>query len=113
MRAMAITQAGIFLSQPPMATKPSMHSQPTTVSIESAMTSRDTSEYFIPSVPIEMPSEIVMVLNTIALPPALFVPASATRANSSMCMLHGVTLLQVEATPMIGFSKSDFLKPVG
>ena len=106
-------QPGMFLSQPPIATKPSMHSQPTTVSIESAMTSRDTSEYFIPSVPIEMPSEIVMVLKTIALPPALFVPASATRANSSMCMLHGVTLLQVEATPMIGFSKSLFLKPVG
>ena len=41
-----------------------------TVSIESAMTSRDTSEYFIPSLPIEMPSEMVMVLKTIALPPA-------------------------------------------
>jgi len=51
-----------------------MHSQPTTVSIESAITSRDTSEYFIPSVPIEMPSEMVMVLKTIALPPALFAP---------------------------------------
>jgi dihydroxyacid dehydratase/phosphogluconate dehydratase len=37
----------------------------------------------------------------------------ATRANSSICMLHGVTLLHVEATPMIGFPKSDFLKPVG
>ncbi len=39
-----------------------MPSQPTTVSMESAMTSRETSEYFMPSVPIEMPSEMVMVL---------------------------------------------------
>ena len=48
-----------------MATKPSMPSQPTTVSMESAMTSRETSEYFMPSVPIEMPSEMVMVLKMI------------------------------------------------
>jgi len=50
-RAMAINDPGIFLSQPPMATKPSIPSQATTVSIESAMTSRETSEYFIPSEP--------------------------------------------------------------
>ena len=90
-----------------------MHSQPTTVSIESAITSRETSEYFIPSVPIEMPSDMVIVLNTIDLPPALFAPASDSLANSSMCMLHGVTLLHVEAMPMIGFLKSAFLNPVG
>ena len=106
-------QPGIFLSQPPIATNPSIHSQPTTVSIESAITSLETIEYFIPSVPIEIPSEIVIVLNTIALPPALFVPTSACLASSSICMLHGVTLLHVEATPIIGFLKSPGLKPVG
>jgi hypothetical protein len=41
---MAITQPGMFLSHPPIATKPSNPSAATTVSIESAMTSRDTSE---------------------------------------------------------------------
>ena len=41
---MAMAQPGMFLSQPPMATKPSKPSAPTTVSIESAMISRDTSE---------------------------------------------------------------------
>ena len=41
---MAMTHPGIFLSQPPMATSPSNPSAPQTVSIESAMTSRDTSE---------------------------------------------------------------------
>ncbi len=71
---MAMTQPGMFLSQPPMATRPSKPSQPTTVSIESAITSRETSEYFMPSVPIEMPSEMVMVLKITALPPAFVDP---------------------------------------
>jgi hypothetical protein len=30
-----------------------------------------------------------------------------------MCMLQGVTMLQVEATPIWGFEKSDSLKPTG
>ena len=110
---MAMSAPGMFLSQPPMATKPSMPSQPTTVSMESAMTSRETSEYFIPSVPIEMPSEMVMVLKIMALPPAALAPASASRASWSMCMLHGVTMLQVEAMPIIGLEKSSGLKPTG
>ena len=41
---MAIMQPGMFLSQPPIATSPSKPWAPTTVSIESAITSRDTSE---------------------------------------------------------------------
>ncbi len=86
-----MTQPGMFLSQPPIATKPSKPSPPMTVSIESAITSRDTSEYFMPSVPIEMPSDTVMVLKITALPPAAFAPSAACRASSSMCTLHGVT----------------------
>src|ERR1700753_1456808 len=97
MRAMAISAPGMFLSQPPMATKPSMPSQATTVSMESAMTSRETREYFIPSEPMEMPSETVMVLKIMALAPALLAPASAMRASWSMWALQGVTMLQVEA----------------
>ena len=110
---MAIMQPGMFLSQPPMATKPSMPSQPTTVSMESAMTSRETSEYFMPSVPIEMPSEMVMVLKMMALPPAASTPFAASRASLSMCMLHGVTMLQVEAMPILGLEMSSRLKPTG
>jgi hypothetical protein len=51
-RANAITLPGIFLSQPPTAITPSICWPWTATSIESAMTSRDTSEYFIPSVPM-------------------------------------------------------------
>ena len=94
-----------------MATIPSKPWQPTTVSIESAMTSRDTSEYFMPSVPIEIPSEIVMVLNITALPLAWSTPAPAASANLLICMLQGVTMLQVEAMPICGFLKSSLLKP--
>ncbi len=65
----------------------------------------------MPSVPIEMPSEMVMVLKMIALPPAASTPLAASRASLSMCMLHGVTLLQVEAMPICGFAKSSRLKP--
>jgi len=37
-------QPGMFLSQPPMATTASKPSAPATVSIESAITSRETME---------------------------------------------------------------------
>ena len=111
MRPMVMTQAGMFLSQPPMATKPSMPSQPTTVSMESAMTSRETREYFIPSVPMEMPSEMVMVLKMRLLPPAASTPFLDSMASLSMWTLQGVTSLQVEAIPICGLAKSDFSKP--
>ena len=38
-------------------------------------------------------------------------PAAASRANWSMCMLHGVTMLQVEAMPTTGLAKSASAKP--
>src|SRR3954470_5161212 len=110
-RARPMMQPGIFLSQPPMATMPSKPSQPATVSMESAMTSRETSEYFMPSVPMLMPSEMVMVPKMTALPPASFVPMEASTASLSMCMLHGVTMLQVEAMPIWDFLKSSVEKP--
>ena len=110
-RAMPIRQAGMFLSQPPIVTSASNPWQAATASIESAIISRETREYFIPSVPIEMPSETVIVLNTTALAPAASAPSAARDASRSMCMLHGVTRLQVEATPICGFLKSASLKP--
>ena len=60
---------------------------------------------------MEMPSDTVMVLKVIALAPAASTPAAAIRASSSMCILHGVKLLQVEAMPTCGFSKSASTKP--
>ena len=60
-RAAAITQPGRFLSHPATVTRASNHSAVATSSIESAITSRLTSDAFIPSVPMEMPSLTVIV----------------------------------------------------
>ena len=108
---MAMAQPGMVLSHPPMATSPAKPSAPTTVSIEAALTSRETSEYFIPSLPIEMPSEIVIVPKMMPFPPPAPTPASASRASLSMCILHGVTMLQVLAMPTCDFLKSSRANP--
>src|ERR1700692_4624743 len=52
-----------------------------------------------------------MVLKGIALAPAASAPPAAKRASSSRCILQGVKLLQVDAMPTCGFSKSPSTKP--
>ena len=78
----------------------------TEVSIASAMTSRDTREYFIASVPIPMPSVTVGVPNTCGIAPADFSAAIALSTRGCMPALHGFMLEWPLATPTIGFSKS-------
>ena len=56
---------GSDLSQPAKVTIPSSRSACMTVSTESAMTSRETSEARMPSWPIAMPSDTAMVTNSI------------------------------------------------
>ena len=53
----------------------------------------------MPSEPIEMPSEMVIVLKITALPPAELTPFSASSASLLICILQGVTIDQVEAIP--------------
>ena len=65
----------------------------------------------MPGVPMLMPSDTVMVLNNTPLPPAASTPLMASAAKSLMCMLQGVTMLQVLATPTWGFLKSASSKP--
>src|SRR5699024_9420281 len=109
--AIEIIQPGRFLSHPPIVTTASILSAPTTVSIESAMTSRLDNEYFIPSVPIEIPSDTVIVLNIIGTPPASRAPSRDAKARPSICILQGVTWLHVLAIPIIGFLKSSSVIP--
>ena len=52
-----------------------------TSSMESAMTSRLTSEAFMPSVPIVTPSETAIVLNSIGVPPAARMPSLTNSAS--------------------------------
>ena len=82
MRASAMTPPGIVLSQPTSAMTPSSWLPSTTISIESAMTSRLTSDIRMPGVPIVMPSEIETVLNSIGVPPAARMPSRTCSASS-------------------------------
>ena len=56
----------------------------------------------MPSVPIVMPSEIAMVLNSIGVPPAARMPSLTFSASARRWKLHGIVSIQVLATPMIG-----------
>ena len=60
---------------------------------------------------MEMPSDTVIVEKITGFAPCSSTPAAASRASSSICILHGVRLLQVEAMPTCGFLKSPSAKP--
>jgi len=66
------------------------------------MTSRLTSEDFIPSWPIAMPSVTVIVVNSRGVPPLAATPFFAACAWRDKAMLQGAASFQVVATPMIG-----------
>ena len=74
--------------------------------MQSAITSRDTRLYFMPSVPMAMPSEIVGVPKICALPPAASMPATAASASFCKPELQGVMVECPLATPIMGFLKS-------
>ena len=57
-----------------MQTSPSNRWPRATSSIESAITSRETSDARMPVVPIDTPSETAIVLNSSGVPPALRIP---------------------------------------
>ena len=81
-------------------------------SIESAITSRDTSEQRMPSVPIDTPSETAMVLSSIGVPPAARIPRFTCWARSRWLRLHGMVSIHVVATPTMGLARSSSVNPV-
>src|SRR5262245_13995731 len=111
MRAMAIMPPGMFLSQPPTTSTPSIAWPLTLVSIASAITSRETSEYFIASVPMPMPSVTVGTPNTCGLAPAASSELIARSMSGWMPALHGFMVEWPFATPTMGLSKSLSPKP--
>ena len=92
-RAIAINAPGMFLSHAPIATRPSTDCAWQTVSIESAIISRETREYFIPSVPIEIPSLTVIVPKVCGIVPACWSAETALSARRFKPALHGVIVL--------------------
>ena len=75
------------------------------------MISLDTREPRIPSCPIEMPSEIAMVMNSSGKPPASRTPCFARLASRSSGMLQGVTSFQLDATPTCALPQSASVMP--
>src|SRR5438128_11917942 len=65
------------------------------------MTSRLTSEDFIPSCPIAMPSVTVIVVNSRGVPPAADTPFFAACAWRDSAMLHGAASFGVVAAAPI------------
>ena len=76
------------------------------------MTSRLTSEVFIPSLPMVMPSEIAIVLNSIGFAPAARIPALSGTASSRSPKLQGIVSVQTLETPMNGLSMSSAFSPI-
>ncbi len=76
-----------------------------TSSIESAITSRLTSEARMPSVPIVMPSETAIVLNSIGVPPAARTPSFTCSASRRRWKLQGPISIQVLAMPTSGLAQ--------
>jgi hypothetical protein len=97
-----MTQPGMVLSQPDSAITASKRCPRDTSSIESAITSRLTSEVFMPSVPMVIPSEIATVLNSMGVPPAARIPSLTRSARRRRWKLQGIVSVQVLATPTIG-----------
>ena len=103
---------GIVLSQPDSATTASNRCPRATSSIESAITSRLTSEVFMPSVPIVIPSEIAIVLYSSGVPPAARMPSITFADSRRRWKLHGIVPIHVFATPTIGLRRSSSVSPI-
>ena len=84
----------------------------TTVSMESAITSREGNENRIPGVPIEMPSLTPIVLNIKPTTPLFMVPSLTNFARSFKCMLQGFPSYPVLAIPTMGLLKSSLVSPI-
>ncbi len=66
----------------------------------------------MPSVPIAIPSETEIVWKTSGSTRSDRSSSAAASASSSRCMLQGVTLFQVAATPACGSCRSSVVHPI-
>ena len=57
--------------------------------------------------PIVIPSEIAIVLNSIGVPPASRIPSLTFAASARRWKLHGIVSIQVLATPMSGLDSAS------
>ena len=81
-------------------------------STESAMTSRDTRDDFMPECPMAMPSVTVMVVNSRGVPPPLSTPSFTACAWRPSAMLQGAASFQQVATPTRGWAICLSVRPM-
>ena len=110
-RAAAISRPGTFLSQLGIMTSPSNWWAMAMASVESAIRSRVTREYFMPMCPMAMPSHTAMAGKTTGVPPAAETPALTASAILSRFMWPGMISFQELTTPIIGRRISSSVKP--
>jgi hypothetical protein len=81
-------------------------------SVESAITSRLTSDDFMPWWPMAMPSVTVMVVNSRGVPPPALTPFFTACAWRDSVMLHGAASFHVVTTPTSGCATSFSDSPI-
>ena len=111
-RPIAMMQPGMFLSQPGSEMLASYHWPPITVSMESAIRSRDCRDMDMPGVPMEMPSETPMVLKRNPTMSSAATPSFTCAARSIRCLLQGLPSHQTEEMPIWGLFMSSGSMPV-
>ena len=111
-RASAISAAGTVLSQPTTHTSASKSCAWVISSIESAITSRETSDARMPTVPCDWLSDTAIVLKISGTPPACSTAAAACSARRRWLRLQGIVRVHVEAIPTIGPSRRSGSMPM-
>jgi hypothetical protein len=111
-RIAAISMPGVILSQFEMQTMASAQWALTMYSTESAIRSREGSEYSMPPWPMAMPSSTAMVLNSLATPPAASISRATSWPRSFRCTWPGTNCVNELTTATIGLSKSPSFMPV-
>ena len=111
-RIAAISMPGVILSQFEMHTIASAQWALTMYSTESAIRSREGSEYSMPPWPMAMPSSTAMVLNSLATPPDASIWRATSWPRSFRCTWPGTNWVNELTTATIGFSKSPSFMPV-
>ena len=110
-RAAAIKRPGTFLSQLGTMTKASKAWAIAIASVLSAISSRLTREYFMPSCPIAIPSQTAIAGKTIGTPPARATPCLTASTILSRFICPGTMSFWELTIPMRGFWISSSVNP--
>ncbi len=111
-RSAASSMPGVILSQLEMHTSASAQWALAMYSTASAISSREGSEYSMPSWPIAMPSSTAMVWNSRPTPPAAAISCATSAPRSFRCTWPGTNWVYELQTAMIGLVKSSSVMPV-